>query len=61
MLRYFLLVDIEDIVLRNYPVFKHLECLMRALLVVRSIIDHSIRHVMPLVLVSISLAVLAES
>ena len=58
MLRYFLLVVLDDILLRNMPACKYLEYLVCTLLVVGALSDNGVSKGMLLVLVSIYLVVL---
>ena len=60
VLRYLILVVLEDIVLRDLTVCGHLGCLMRALPGVGAILEHGINDSTLLILVVISLVVFAE-
>ena len=58
MLRYFLLVVLDDIFLRDMPAYKNLEYMVCTLLVVGALCDNGVSKGMLLVLVSIYLVVL---
>ena len=60
MLRYYLLVVLEDLLLRDLPVREHIEYLMCALLVVGSLLENGVSNVTLLVLLGIYLVVLDE-
>ena len=60
VLRDFLPVVLEDIVLRNLPVREHLECFMQVILVVGALLEHVVSNGTIFVLLSIYLVVLYE-